>query len=62
MEGDRLFAQATGQPKFELFAEKKDEVFLRVVEAQISFQRGTDGKVSSLILHQGGRDTPGKKQ
>ncbi len=61
-EGDRLFAQATGQPKFELFGEKKDEVFLRVVEAQISFQRDAEGKVSGLVLHQGGRDTPGKKQ
>lgn len=33
-EGERLFARATGQPKFELFAEGEKEYFLKVVDAQ----------------------------
>ncbi len=53
-EGGRLFGQATGQPKFELFASAVDEVFLKVVDAQISFGRDGEGKVTHLTLHQNG--------
>ena len=55
-DGDRLMVQATGQPAFRIWASARDEFFLRVVDAQISFTRGGDGKVDGLILHQGGRD------
>ena len=61
-EGDQIFGQATGQPKFELFPESETRFFLKVVDAQVDFVRGEDGKVASLVLHQGGRDTPGKKK
>lgn len=57
-EGDALFVQATGQTKALVFASAKDEFFYKVVEARISFQRGTDGKISGLTLHQNGRDMP----
>ena len=36
-EGDHLFVQATGQPRFEIFPEGPREYFLKVVEAQIAF-------------------------
>ena len=55
-EGDRLMLQATGQPAVRIWASAPDEFFLKVVDAQISFTRGADGKVDALILHQGGRD------
>jgi serine-type D-Ala-D-Ala carboxypeptidase/endopeptidase len=55
-EGDQLMLQATGQPAFPVWASAPDEFFLKVVDAQITFTRGTDGKVDGLILHQGGRD------
>lgn len=58
---NQLFAQATGQPKFELFAEKADTFFLKVVKASIDFNKDADGKVTSLTLHQGGQDMKGKK-
>jgi CubicO group peptidase (beta-lactamase class C family) len=61
-EGDRIFAQATGQPKLELFPESETRFFLKVVDAQIEFVRGVDGKVTGLILHQNGRDLPGKRK
>lgn len=57
----RLFTQATGQPEFEVFASKKDEFFLKVVEARVSFTRDSDGKVTGMVLHQNGRDLPGAK-
>lgn len=55
-EDGALFAQATAQPKFGLFASAKDEFFLKVIPAKISFQRDAAGKVTGLVLHQGGRD------
>jgi hypothetical protein len=39
-EGDRLFAQATGQPKFELFPESETRFFLKVVDAAIRVSPG----------------------
>jgi CubicO group peptidase (beta-lactamase class C family) len=61
-EGDRIFAQATGQPKFEIFPESETRFFLKVVDAQIEFIRDADGKVTGLVLHQNGRDLPGKRK
>jgi CubicO group peptidase (beta-lactamase class C family) len=60
-EGDRLFAQATGQGKLELHPAGETTYFLREVEAEISFVRGADGKVDGLVLDQGGRKNPGKR-
>jgi CubicO group peptidase (beta-lactamase class C family) len=61
LDGGRLYGQATGQGKFELFAEKKDHFFLKVIEAEVEFVRGADDKVEKLILHQNGQDVPGKR-
>jgi CubicO group peptidase (beta-lactamase class C family) len=53
-EGDRMYAQATNQARFEIFASKTDEFFLRVVKAAISFVRDDSGNVIALVLHQNG--------
>ncbi len=53
-EGDRLMTQATGQAKVEVFPESETKFFLKVVDAQLTFVKGADGKVTHLILHQGG--------
>lgn len=60
-EGDQLFGRITGQEKNPLFAEAEGAFFLKVVDAQISFARGPDGKPASATLHQGGRDTVAKR-
>lgn len=57
-EGDRLMVQATGQPRFEVFPESEREFFYRVVDAQITFEAGSDGKAERLTLHQNGADMP----
>jgi CubicO group peptidase (beta-lactamase class C family) len=62
LEGDQLMLQATGQPKFPLFAETETRFFLRVVDAQVDFTRNGQGPVTGMVLHQGGRDIPGTKQ
>ena len=60
-EGDQLFVQATGQGKFELFAETETDFFLKVVDAQITFVKDDKGQVTSLVLHQNGVNQPAKK-
>jgi len=60
-EADRLFVQATGQPKFELFAETSTKFFLKAVDAQITFVTDAQGKASSVVLHQNGRDLTGPR-
>lgn len=60
-EGDQLFAQPTGQPKAEIFPESETKFFLKVVDAQLVFEKGEDGRAESLVLHQGGREIPGKR-
>jgi CubicO group peptidase (beta-lactamase class C family) len=56
LEGVQLMAQATGQPKFPLFAESDTRFFLKVVDAQVDFGKDDKGSVTHLVLHQGGRD------
>ena len=60
-EGDQLFAQATGQNKFELFAETETDFFLKVVNAQITFIKDDKGQVTGLVLHQNGANQAAKK-
>jgi CubicO group peptidase (beta-lactamase class C family) len=61
-EGERLFCQATGQAKFRIFPASETEFFYRVVEAKITFERGEDGAVQGLVLHQNGAKLPGVKR
>lgn len=61
-EEGSLWAQATAQPKFQIFAETETEFFFKVVDAQISFAVDDDGVAKSLLLHQGGADMPALKQ
>jgi hypothetical protein len=61
LEDGQLFIQATNQPRFPVFAESETEFALRVVDARITFRRNADGAVEGLVLHQAGRDVPGRK-
>jgi hypothetical protein len=55
-EGSQMFTQLTGQPKFEVFAETEKEFFLKVVDAQLTFETDASGKPVAVVLHQAGRD------
>jgi nitroreductase len=61
LEGGRLHAQATGQPKVEIYPESETEFFLKVVDAQLTFVKDETGKVTRLILHQNGQDVQAEK-
>ncbi|WP_278045544.1 DUF3471 domain-containing protein [Edaphobacter modestus] len=56
LEGDQLFAQATGQKKFPIFPESASTFFMKVDDAEIEFHTDDKGSVDYLVLHQGGRD------
>jgi CubicO group peptidase (beta-lactamase class C family) len=56
MEDGHLFAQLTGQPKFEIYPGKEDVFFWKVVEAQITFRRDETGAVTHGLHKQGGQE------
>lgn len=58
---NQIFAQLTGQPQFEIFPEREDVFFLKVVVAQLIFDKDNTGTITSVTLNQGGRQMPAKK-
>jgi D-alanyl-D-alanine carboxypeptidase len=61
LDGDHFFTQLTGQPKFEVFPESETTYFLKVVDAQLTFETDAQGKVTDVILHQNGMDQTAKR-
>ena len=61
LEGNRVFAQATNQPKFEIFAESERDFFFKIVDAQITIETDGQGRATGLVLHQNGANVPGKR-
>lgn len=60
-EGNQLKAQATGQPAFDIFPKSETEFYVKVISAQITFNKSDDGAVESLTLFQGGQEIVGKR-
>ena len=54
-EGERLFAQLTGQPKHEIFPKSETEFFWKIVNAQVTFVKDKSGKVTKVIHEQSGQ-------
>ena len=53
--GNQLFAQLTGQPRFEIYPKSPTEFFWKIVAAQVTFVKNDQGKVTKAIHHQGGQ-------
>ncbi|HJQ21130.1 MAG TPA: serine hydrolase [Gemmatimonadaceae bacterium] len=53
--------QATGQPRFRIYAEAPDKFFLKVVDAQLEFARDSTGRVSTVTLVQNGARNVGAR-
>jgi CubicO group peptidase (beta-lactamase class C family) len=54
-EGNRIFGQATGQSRFEMFPQSETVFFLKIVDASMEFVLNEKGEVVSAILNQGGK-------
>ncbi len=51
---EKLFAQLTGQQNIRVYASSEKDFYYKVVNARLTFNRGADGKIESLTLHQNG--------
>lgn len=60
-EGDQLKTQLTGQASLPIYPESETHFFLKAVRAEIYFKTNDQGKVTGVVLHQGGRKISGKK-
>ena len=60
-ENGHLYSQMAGQPRVEMFPRSETEFFFKIVNAQITFVKDNDGKITSLILKQAGMTMTGKK-
>jgi len=60
-EAGKIFAQATGQAKLELYPEAEYKYFSKAVDAQFEFSKDQKGNVASFTLFQGGQKIPAKK-
>ncbi len=56
LQGDRVFAQLTGQPKVEIFAKSPTEFFWKVVDAEVEFVKNDAGEITHAIHRQGGEE------
>ncbi|GLR17310.1 serine hydrolase [Portibacter lacus] len=59
--GSQLSGQATGQGAAEIYPKSETEFYLKVVNAQIVFNKNAAGEVESLTLIQGGNEMVSKK-
>jgi CubicO group peptidase (beta-lactamase class C family) len=61
-DGGHLFVELQpGGDKLELFPEGPRDFFLKVMDVQITFEPGPDGKATAAIWHQGGQDQRGER-
>lgn len=60
-EEGRLYAQATNQPRHELYAESATKFFMKAVDDRILFVKNEQGNPEKLILFQNGQEMPGKR-
>ncbi|MGA9291696.1 MAG: serine hydrolase [Ignavibacteriaceae bacterium] len=57
----KLYVQGTGQQKIEVFPTSELEYYSKIVDAQITFVKDENGRISKLILHQNGKNMPAPK-
>ena len=60
-EDNKLFAQLSGQPKFEIFPRSENEFFWKVVDARIQFVKDEKGEINQAILFQNGQELKAKR-
>ena len=60
VEDQRIYIQATNQPRFEILAQSETEFFVRAFEARIAFIT-ENGETTALVLRQGGMENRARK-
>ena len=60
-EGDKFFLQATNQGRIEIFPMSETKFFLKVIDADATFVRDAQGKITGVLWRQDGQQTPAKR-
>jgi len=60
-EGSHLSVQENDEPKQDLFPESEQEFFSKMADDEFTFELDTQGRVTRMVLHTGGRDIPIKR-
>jgi hypothetical protein len=60
-DGDHFLFRLSGQQSVEIYPESSSKFFAKVVTAQLSFATDTQGRVTELVLHQGGLERHAKR-
>ncbi|MUU77710.1 serine hydrolase [Winogradskyella endarachnes] len=58
---NQIFAQATGQGQFEIYAENNTDFFAKVAAIKMTFNKDALGNVDSFTIYQGGEENIAKK-
>jgi CubicO group peptidase (beta-lactamase class C family) len=61
LEENRLYAQATGQARFELLQDSRGDYYTTATEMLIRFRRDPSARATGLTLFQGGGAVPGNR-
>jgi CubicO group peptidase (beta-lactamase class C family) len=61
LENNNLYAQLTGQSRFQIFPSSENEFYWKAVEASVKFIRDDNGNVTHAIHSQGGMQFEAKK-
>ncbi|MET0980662.1 MAG: serine hydrolase [Telluria sp.] len=59
--GDRLFAQVSGQKQLEIYPESEYSYFYKAIDAVLTFDKEVSGRVEYVTLHQGGEKIKAKR-
>ena len=60
-EGNHLVGQLLDGQRFEMFAESEHDFFMKIADAQITFEFSGPGPAKVAIWHQGGQDQRGER-
>ncbi len=60
-DGEQLLIQATGQQNVPVYPKSKTRFFYKVVQAEVEFELGDDGKAIAVTLFQAGQQMKGSK-
>ncbi len=60
-EGNHLVGQLLDGQRFEMFAESEHDFFMKIADAQVTFESSGQGPAKVAIWHQGGQDQRGER-
>ncbi|MFN2578440.1 MAG: CocE/NonD family hydrolase [Pyrinomonadaceae bacterium] len=60
-DGDKFFVQATNQGRIEIFPMSERKFFLKIIDADATFVRDAQGKVSSVLWRQNLQQSPARR-